>query len=378
MAKAFLSFSHSYQPVMETVRRTLEALEFQVDVFDGPDGERPPAQAFQQRIADADCIVVLLGPSHRSQPGETVEPASWPAEEAVWAAAREKPLPMALILHAGTRVPDLIRNLQTPAKLDFWSETDFLKNLHHVLRHLLDLKRRVDLPLGDHPCIYTRAIIRNRIQRSGSLLVDAYHEVVARQECPRFHHALDAGMDHRKAAVVQLVSPEAYDVQATVNPGRHAVSVEFLSNSETEIPYFINVDPPLQPGERLGYRREFELNCLYPLKKAELTRIADEPGFPALYRQDGRVYYGDVYDVVYDMESITVAIHFPAKVGIQAKRAFAFSTISKTMNLLETERCNSAECLSLMESPDSPEKVLSLSVRRPLINHQYVLLYEPN
>jgi hypothetical protein len=37
MAVCFLSYSECYRPVMETVRRLLETLEFQVDVFDGPD-----------------------------------------------------------------------------------------------------------------------------------------------------------------------------------------------------------------------------------------------------------------------------------------------------------------------------------------------------
>ncbi len=377
MAKCFLSYSEAYRPVMEIIRRLLEALEFQVDIFDGPDLDRPPASVFQQRIAAADCMVLLLGPLKSEIGTQDAEPAPWPAEEGVYAAGREKPIPVGMIIHPGTRVPETLRNLQTPARFNFWDSADLLRNMHHIVKHLLDLKRRVDLPPGDQPFLYTKAIARNKIQRGGTLVVDVYHEVVARQQCPRFHHALDTGMDKRADALIRLVADDAYDIQASLNPGRHNVSIEFDKITDKEIAYFVNVDPPLLPGERLGYRREFEINNLLPLTRADLLKISEEANFPDLYKLDGRIYYGDIYDVLYDMESIIVAIHFPRKVAIRSKRAFAFSTISKTVNVLETERCNSSNCLSLDEAPDSSDRILVLTVRRPIINHQYVLLYEP-
>jgi hypothetical protein len=376
MAKCFLSYSDAYRPVMETIRRLLETLEFQVDVFDGPDLERPPASVFQQRVATADCMVLVLGPSHQQPAGQDAEPAHWPAEEGVYAAGRERPIPLALILHPGTRVPSMISNLQTPARFDFWDSSDLLGNIHHIVKHLLDLKRRVDLPAGDQPMLYTKAIVRNKIQRGETLVIDVYHEVVARQPCSRFHHALDTGMDRRASARISLTAPDSYDIQATLNPGRHDVSIEFQEITEKEIPYYVNVNPPLLPGERLGYRREFDVNNNFPLTKADLLKMAEEDGFPSLYKIDGRTYYGDVYEVIYDMEIITIAIHFPRRVTLLSKRALAFSAASRTLNPLETERCNS-DCLILDETPESSERVLALTVRRPIINHQYILLYEP-
>jgi hypothetical protein len=376
MAKCFLSYSEAYRPIMETIRRLLETLEFHVDVFDGPDLERPPVSVFQQRIATADCMVLLLGPPQRESAGQDAEPAHWPAEEGIYAVGRERPIPLALILHPGTRVPNMLGNIQTPARFDFWDPADLLFNIHHIIKHLLDLKRRVDLPPGDQPWLYTQAIARNRIQRGGTLVVDVYHEVVARQECSRFHHSIDTGMDKRASANVRLTTAGAYDIQATLNPGRHDVNIEFQEITDKEIPYYVNVNPPLLPGERLGYRREFEVTNNFPLSKVDLLKMAEEEGFPSLYKLDGRTYYGDVYDVIYDMEIITIAIHFPRRVSLLSKRAFAFSMGSKTVNPLETERCNS-DCLALDEAPESSERVLTLAVRRPIINHQYVLLYEP-
>jgi hypothetical protein len=105
--------------------------------------------------------------------------------------------------------------------------------------------------------------------------------------------------------------------------------------------------------------------------------MAEEEGFPDLYKVDGRIYYGDVWSVLYDMESIELAIHFPRKVVLASKRALVFSMISKTIHPMETERCNSPGCLNLNEAPERDDRVLSLTVRRPIINHEYVLLYEP-
>lgn len=59
-------------------------------------------------------------------------------------------------------------------------------------------------------------------------------------------------------------------------------------------------------------------------------------------------------------------------------RALAYSIASHTVNVLETERCNSSECLTIEESPEIGERIVSLRVRRPLMNHRYVLLYEPD
>jgi hypothetical protein len=84
MAVCFLSYSECYRPVMETVRRLLETLEFQVDVFDGPDLGRPPINVIQQRIVAADCVVLLLGPrSLRRDRRKSSLPTGQPRKESM-------------------------------------------------------------------------------------------------------------------------------------------------------------------------------------------------------------------------------------------------------------------------------------------------------
>jgi hypothetical protein len=344
-----------------------------VDVFDGPDLSRPPLAEFQHKLLAADCVVVLLGPRQPRPGQQDLEPAHWPAEEGIYAVAKEKPV--ALIVHPGTRIPETILPLQTPARFDFWDPNDFVKNAHHVVKHLIDLKRRIDLPPGNQPFLFTKLIARNCIQRDDTLKIDIYNEVVARQQCSRFNHYIDTGMDARADARIQLSSPDAYEIEAILQSRPHQLTLQIETVSERVIHYSVNVDPPLAPGEKFGYRREFTLNNFFPLTRSELSRIAEEDGFPEAYKVDGRAYYGRVWDVLYEMDSIKIAIHFPRKVTIRSKRALAVTLTSRTVNQLETERCN--ECLSLGEAVDSWARVLCLQVRRPLMNHQYILLYEP-
>ncbi|MCX6901900.1 MAG: hypothetical protein NTW03_00150 [Verrucomicrobia bacterium] len=360
---------------MEAIRGLLETLEFQVDVFDGPDMQRPPFSVFQQRIDSAECMVLLLGPKLPQPGGTDAEPAEWPFMEAVYALGKEKPL--AVIVHPGTRVPDALREYQTPARFDFWQPASFLKSAHHVVKHLLDLKRRVDLPPGTQPFVFTKAVLRNKIQRSGRLRREAYHEVVVREPVGSFRHSLDTGLDKTQDAKIELASPDAYEVEATLGGTAHTLECRFGDKTTREMWYYVDVRPPLMPGEKLGYRREFEIKNYFPLTSAELNQRAAQDGFPDLYKVDGRTYYGYVYDVRFEMESISLAIHFPRRVQIRSYRAVVFIYGSKQVSRLETDRCLSPDQLTLDEPVDGAQRVLALNVRRPLSNHSYVLLYEP-
>ena len=88
--------------------------------------------------------------------------------------------------------------------------------------------------------------------------------------------------------------------------------------------------------------------------------MANEEGFPDAFEVDGRAYYGRVRDVLYEMDSIKVSLHFPRKVTIRSKRALALTLPSRTVNVMETERCNTNDCLSLDEAVDSGERILCL------------------
>ena len=51
--------------------------------------------------------------------------------------------------------------------------------------------------------------------------------------------------------------------------------------------------------------------------------MADEQGFPEQYKVDGKIYYGRVWDVLYEMESILVwpqllALNVSSKVTVTA------------------------------------------------------------
>lgn len=373
MPKAFLVYSSAYGHLVEPFRRLLQVLEFDVDVFDEPDIDRPPSGIVQSRLGAADAVVVLLGPQEpASTPGATVEAARQANEECIQAITLKKPL--AIILHPGTRPPQLADNLQTPPKFDFWDPGSFLRSAAHVFKHLQDLRRQFEIPPGNHPFVFTKSVVRNRIQKS-SLSVQVYHEAVVRQPWDSFHHSLDTGFDQSDDAVLKLLSEEV-DIDAPIGGDLHRPEVVFGKRADKEIEYFVNLRPGLSAGEKFGYRREFELQNRFPITKAELEERAARSGFPPQFRQDGRLYYGDVWDVLHEMDNVVLAFHFPWKVRLVGHRALALTYGTRQLNKEETGRCNTSDTVRVDEDPQSGERTLTLSVRRPLINHSYVLLYE--
>lgn len=373
MPKVFLSYSSAYGHLLEPFRRLLQVLEFEVDVFDETDINRPPAHIVQSRLGAADAVVVLLGPGEQPiAPGSPADASRWPHEECILAVTLKKPT--AIILHYGTRLPQLAENLQTPAVFDFWDPSSFLRSAPNVVKHLQDLRRQFDLPPGSHPFVFTKSVVRNRIQRS-SLYVQIYHEAVVRQPWDSFHHSIDTGLDKSEDAVVQLLS-EDVEIDAPIGGSLHRPEIVFGKRTDKEIEYFVNLRPGLSAGEKFGYRREFELQNWLPLTRADLEERAGKVGFPPQFRQDGRLYYGDTWDALYEMDSITLIFHFPWRVKLAGHRALALTYGTHHVNREETERCNTRQALWVEEEPQSGERILTLSVRRPVINHSYVLLYE--
>lgn len=373
--KCFLSYSSAYAHLLAPIRGLLESLDFDVDVFDGPDIEHPPAHVVEKRLAAADAVVVLLGPS-APPPSDLhgAEPAQWPAEEAAFARALKKPT--ALVVHPGTRLPKLLENVQTPPHFGFWDPESFRDRIPFLVKHLLDLRRQVELPPGSSPFVYRKVVLRNRIRRS-SLLIHLYHEVVARQPWAEFHHVLDTGLDATADAKIALVSPDAYEVDSTVGAAQHSAGLRFGETKANAIEYYVTATPPLLPGERFGYSREFEVENYWPLSRAALKARAEQVGFPELYRHDEHTYYGDAYDVVFELDELRIAFHFPRRIRVRRVRAVAATYLGRRINVEETERCNSSECLTLQELPEEGERLISLVIRRPLINHTYLLLFAP-
>lgn len=379
MAKCFLSYSYGYRHIMEAVRGLLKALDFEsVDVVDGPDDQRPPSALVEERITASDCVVVLYGP--QGQPGtgsKSSAPAKWPAEEAVFALGQRKPV--TLLLHPGTDLPELLKTHQSPARFDFWNPKSFQENVHHIVKHLLDFKRRVDLPPGNQPYRYRKVENRLRVDRSGTRIYhDWYHEVVVAKARSSFHHALGTGDQVTLDAVLACFSNKEYEIEAGAGGEWHRVWLEPGACDKKAFQYLVKVEPPLEPGEVFGYRRSFDLPNHFPLTatgtKVVLETRKGNPEFPP-HVFEGR-FFGEALDIVYDSDVLVCAYHFPKKLTINNYRVKVVEYLDRAVeNKAEGARCK--ELLKLHKAPGSHEQVLELVIPRPLFNHTYYLLYEP-
>lgn len=369
----FLSYSHAYGAAMQRVKQLLEVLDFQVIVFAGPD-QRPPAEVVYSEIEKADLAVVLLGPEADNQ-GEPVDPANWPSEEAVFARAQKKPL--AMIVHPGTRVPHLLEAHQTPARFDFWSGTAYADNAHHVVRQLIDIKRSFALSPGDLPYYYERVSFKLRVHRRDYIAFDVYHQVVARQPWSTFRHSVDTGPDRTRLASLQVQNKADVELAATIGSAGHELELVWGEATQHEQMYDVVVDPPIAVGGKIGYRRMFELDNFFPLTAAALRVRAEEPEFPAVFRQGSTLYYGTSFDVHSEMETLTATFEFPSNVDIRSCYAVAVVERVGRVNDQETSRITGGDFLAFSRSEETGESRIELNVIQPLAGHTYVLLYEP-
>jgi hypothetical protein len=380
VAKCFLSYSYGYRNVMSAIRGILKALDFEsVEVIDGPDDQRPTKDVVEKKIRESDCLLLLCGPENKPTPEQKAFPAAhWPNEEALFAHGMNKPI--TLIVHPGTEIPEFLKDMQSPARFDFWEAGSFLENVHHVVKHLSDFKRRVELPPGHHPYRYSKVEARIRMDRLGKMVYhDWYHEVSVAAQRDVFHHALTTGSDEFAQAVMNCIENNDYEIQAGVGAEWHTVSLQPGKCDQEEFEYLVKINPPLRPGEVFGYRRTFALPNQYPttkmgIKKA-LERKEKNNGKIPLYIFDDR-FYGEPLDVVYDADRIIFAFHFPKRIKIKGYCVDVREQYTWKRNEEETARCNGNEYLKYIEEPESWENILELVVPRPIFNHHYFLLYE--
>lgn len=370
MPKCFLSFSSAYGELKEPFRRLLEAVGFDkpVDVFDGPELDAVP-DVVLQKIRNADAVVILYGPKEKPEKGQkALEPAKWPYEEALLARGMQKPIIM--VIHQGTPLPEALTGYASHARFDFWDRESFLQNIHHVVKHLLDHKERLGHLSEKAAFKYRKATVRYRIQSRDCVKLEVYHEVVARHSCSVFEHSIDTAGD--QTATLPLPQHLEYRLLKRKGPDAAQLSIRFGPHTPHEIEYFVEVKPSLEPGQELGYWRSFLVPNTYPLTRADIAERAGRTGYPTWFPPNT---YGNSWDVVYDIETISQTIYFPREFPIANYGVRVLHYKTREENLTETERCK--PFVQPRDNPEDPEIALEMNVPYPLMNHSYFLLYEP-
>jgi hypothetical protein len=368
--KCFLCYSSSYQHLKDPIRRLLEELGFErpVDVFDGPE-IAPLSEAVIQKIHDADAVVVLYGPNQKPTKSRTASVgASWPTEEALLARGMAKPI--ALIIHEGTQFPGLLAGHSTPPHFDFWDSDSFLSNVHNIVSYLLAFKERLQRTRGTQPFWVRKVVARRRILSAQHMRLESYNEVVARQSCTMFKHSLSTSDDK----TVALPPPEQIKtvLEKRLGPESLKICLRFGRRTDYDIEYIVEVSPSLEPGQELGYWRSFELPNILPLTRSEIAARSQNPEFPKEY---GAHRYGLAWEVISDIEMMTVSVHFPREVALASHDVLVLHSETYEQNKKETERCR--PFLRLKEELEGSERVLEMAIPQPLLLHSYHLVYEP-
>jgi len=143
MARCFIAYSASYVHMMELVRQIAISMDFDVEVFDGPDPTESLGKAVISRIQKSDCLIAILGPEGKSEELENHnEAAQWPTQEAILALGRN--MPLIVIQHPDIKLPALIESNQVPIRINFWDIKEREAKIQQVVEELYKLRQEIE------------------------------------------------------------------------------------------------------------------------------------------------------------------------------------------------------------------------------------------
>jgi len=198
--------------------------------------------------------------------------------------------------------------------------------------------------------------------------------VVAQQTCRKFYHRLDTGGDTSAGASFGAAALEAVKVRAVPENEFHKLSLGVLDRGEHLFKYTVNVEPPLQPGERLGYQRTFVVPNRFPVTQGELRERSAREGYPRGYPPG---FYGEFIDVSYDTGRVEFGLHFPEGAEVAEYTAVVVDFMTGDPNGAETERCRRKEHLRLETDECERRQTLQFTLPHPLRGHSYRVFYRP-
>ena len=375
----FLAYSSAYSNLKDVFVRLMQAMEFDVYVFDHPDEGRV-VDVVQDRIRASGAVVVLYGPHDQPAKGEkNLSPAGFVHDEAMFALGTrvedDKQMPIALFVHLGTSVRDMLQQSQTAARFDFWDPASFQANIHHIYKHLRALQNRMDWKGGDKPFFFRKLEFKYRIESAKKLEMTMYNHAVVResQSVTEFHH----GISPEGGASGNFPSYDKLEFDSGISLGSDSHSLEIdpilKECSEINIGYFARITPPMAAGEEVGYWRTISLPNWFPLTRAEIAGWASKPGYPKHIFGDR--FFGDCCNVVNELDSFTWSFRFPNNFRMASFRVVVIDRLTNREYESETARCQ--KHVTWKPFPDKGENVLELTVPRPHMGYDYFLLYEP-
>lgn len=215
------------------------------------------------------------------------------------------------------------------------------------------------------------AVARSRILSPTDHLLEVYHEVVALKRCRVFQHRIGS-IGENDFREVPPIEDLQYRIEKRLGESHLQVQLRPGHRAQGTQEYFVDVIPELKPKQELGYWRQFRLPNHYPLTREALRKQLRASHSQPLFGAD---VHADNWDVVYDIDRITTAIHFPLSTNILYRGVRVLDSRTREENAEEMERCS--RFASIQDSPATSERILEFTVQKPLIYHSYYVLYEP-
>lgn len=374
MPRPFISYTNQRIELVAWLRELLVALGFEEPIVVNGMDLRRPTQKVLEELNKADCLFALVSPENPRDPVDATRPAPWIRDELAIATSRN--LPIGAICEPRIQMAGLIKSDFTWQTVDMEDDSALLKAIPLIVSGALRIKHFLDQKLDrEFPFTFERVQIRNQLfQDSWEQL--RHFKLQARQRISSTDHSVDTGLDKTAGLSVKIQNPST-DLKVS-SKQRPNLRIEVTNNSDREVAYKVQFDPPLLLGEQVEYRHESRHPNIFPMTSAQVQTRAKSPGAPP-FMADG--FVGDAFDVMRPINELVLEMITPINSGFSSPEVTVYITGTSDRVEEESKRIgnpNTARHLwQVNEDPMAETWSCRVKIPNPGMGLTYCLLARP-
>lgn len=337
MPKPFITYAPHRRDRAEWIAECLKGLGFEAPVFTTVEDSKTARKKVSEDIESADCCVAILSPEEATATaGAALAP--WIFRDITLAEDRD--IPFALIREKGMPKPSkaMEEGSVESLEVDFSDDASVLAFVPSLCRIANSLRKVTDKsgPGGQAMYPFYNDLIHiinewsvNEWKHYRTIILTALKAV----SC--IDHGVDTGMDSTGSVSVRLEDWERdLKVQCLSEPGRISEPVQ-LENTDREVLYRLDFNPPLKAGETIQYRHESVHKMIFPLTLDKLNKHKRLAGCPP-FMKDG--YIGEGFDIARPVGKLVLELDVPIELGLTTPQVKVFQLGTITELVDEAER----------------------------------------
>jgi hypothetical protein len=286
--------------------------------------------------------------------------------------------PIGVLVDRDIQMPPAMHQAFTWRQVELSNPSAILKAVPAFIEQALKIKQLTDPTVVErrHTFILDEIHLINRIMPASWKQTRSVTLTAAPGFTSKCLHSVDVGLDKTAGLSVKLAD-ESRDLKVTVRD-RPDSKMRIIRNTDMEVEYQVDFDPPLIPTETVRYRHVSVPPNIYPLTAAEVRRRAKMDGAPP-YMKDGLM--GDNREVRYRIEKLILELRSPVELGLADPQLRVYvlgitDEIEEERNRIGNPKV-APSLWDIREDPEAEEMVYKVTIPTPTIGWAYALLVRP-